>query len=917
MKNLRPHLLVGLLISFLVLSGLHPWLRETLLDARFALLSRPASGDIVLAEIDPRSIEAVGTWPWPRSLHGRLVEQLGKAGATDIVFDVDFSTASTAAEDIAFAEALQFAGGSVVLPAFRQRVADRGDGRTLHVNRPLPDFSRHAWLALVNVLPESDGLIRRYSHGAVIDGEFIPSVGALLAGRHDQSAPPFRIDFGIRPQSVPTVSVIDILRETPVAMAALAGKKVIVSGTAAELGDRFTVPGGRVIPGSLVQALAGESITQGRALAITSPAVALAGLAALILAMAASWRRVRVGRRILALGFIALAVEAAAIGLQAVRPIAFDSSLLLAAIAAYAIVAAIDEIDLRGILRLAAERRFERIAMSLSDGLVCVDRNGLITLWNPGASAIFGHSEQAAIGQPFEILLAPPQEGTGETPFKLTSVPLARLQQRGGAVVELGGLRRSGERFDLECSLSCWQSATGVQYGAVLRDISLRKRQQEHIRYLAECDVVTGLPNRNNLVAHLESSIDAATGAPATVLVIGLKRFQQINNLHGHSFGDALLIAVAKRLQQLAPQARLIARLGGDEFAILFDGDEAEAAALGQRIVTDLQNRSVTVGERPYRAAVSAGLASIGDATQAEILLGNAHFALAAAKTRASSGPVAFDPSMRAAIEQRVVLEAELRTALAYNEFELFYQPQIDLRSGAVVGAEALIRWRHRTRGYVSPGEFMPIVNTTSLSDDVANWVLETACRRAAAWQRRGHKLRIGVNLTQSQFASGDLAADVARLLDETGLRPEGLELEVTEDIILDDGDKTQGVLKALQALGVKIAFDDFGTGYGSLTYLKTFPLDKIKIDQCFVKTLQPDTQDAAIVAATISLGQALGLSVIAEGIETKEVAGLLREMGCNEGQGYLISKPIPAKEFEKAFLQKDASQKKDARLVA
>ncbi|SFJ80614.1 diguanylate cyclase/phosphodiesterase with PAS/PAC and Chase sensor(s) [Bosea sp. OK403] len=906
MKHLRPHLLVGLLLSLLVLSGLHPWLREALLDARFGLLTRQATGDIVLVEIDPRSIEALGRWPWPRSVHAELVQRLERAGATDIVFDVDFSTPSTPDQDAAFAAALQAVGGSVILPAFRQRVADRGDGHTLHINRPIPLFAQQAWLALVNVLPEPDGIIRRYSHGAVIEGEFIPSVGALLAGRHDQNAPPFRIDFGIQPTSVPSLSAIDILRETPAALAALRGKKAIIAGTAAELGDRFTVPNGRIIPGSLVQALAAESIIQGRTLTTTSPAVSLSGLAALIIAMAAIWGWTGAGRRILVLALLALAIEGTAICVQAFHPIAFDSSLLLAAIAAYALTTAIDEIDLRGLLRLTAERRFERIAMSLSDGLVCVDQAGRITLWNPGASAIFGHPEQAAIGQPFEFLLAQGDGGVSEAPFRLTAVPLARLLQRGGTVVELVGLRRSGEHFDLECSLSCWDTATGVQYGVVLRDISLRKRQQEHIRYLAECDTVTGLPNRNSLMAHLEDAISRSEPDTATLLLVGVNRFQQINNLYGHSFGDALVVALVERLRVVAAQASLIARLGSDEFAILFAGEAGEATALGERIVADFQYRPVTVGDRPHRITVAIGLASTSTAQHAEMLIGNAHFALASAKAQPSAAPVPFDPLMRGAIEQREALEAELRTALADNEFELFYQPQIELRTGAIVGAEALIRWRHRERGYVSPAEFMPVVNTTSLSEDVAAWVLETACRRAADWQRRGYAIRIGVNLAQSQFATGDLAAEVERRLTENGLRPELLELEVTEDIILDDGAKTLRVLAALRALGVKIAFDDFGTGYGSLTYLKTFPLDKIKIDQSFVKRLEPGSQDAAIVAATIDLGQALGLSVIAEGIETPATAGLLREMGCGEGQGYLISKPIPAKEFEAKFLSKE-----------
>jgi EAL domain-containing protein (putative c-di-GMP-specific phosphodiesterase class I) len=257
---------------------------------------------------------------------------------------------------------------------------------------------------------------------------------------------------------------------------------------------------------------------------------------------------------------------------------------------------------------------------------------------------------------------------------------------------------------------------------------------------------------------------------------------------------------------------------------------------------------------------------------------------------------------MRAAIEGREAMESELRLALLRDEFELFYQPQIDLRGGTLVGAEALIRWHHPVRGILSPAEFMPVADTGPLSENVSAWILKAACRQAAAWQERGTPVRVGINLTQSQFTVGDLVDDVRRLLDQLALRPELVELEVTEDIILESSHAAQAILGSLRELGVKIAFDDFGTGYGSLTYLKAFPLDTIKIDQSFVRALSPGSDDAAIVRATIGLGHALGLKVIAEGIETEDVARMLALEGCDEGQGYLISRPLPVGAFEERF---------------
>lgn len=898
LSRLRVHILVGIILSALVLSDGHSWLRERLVDLRFNLLSRPASATIALVEIDPPSIEAVGRWPWPRSVHAQLLKSLEKAGASEVVFDVDFSAPSNASDDAAFAEALESVGGSTILPAFRQRHAQRADGRSLFVNRPIPAFADHAWLGLVNVLPERDGVIRRYPFGARIEGEFIPSVGALLASRHNDVAPSFRIDFGIRAETVPSVSVADVLKGDQKALATVRGKRVIVSGTAAELGDRFLTPNGKIMPGSMIQALAAESILQGRTMTLTSRYASLASLLVLALAAAWAWRRFRVGVLAASAIAVALAAEAMAMLVQAYWPVAIDTTLIVAAGLAYALAAALDEIDIRGLLRMVAERRFHRIAMSLRDGLACTDDQGRITLWNAGAQSIFGYKPEEIIGKPFEILLAPHGSGDGEDVFRLTALPKSDLQKGGGSLIEIKGVRQSGEIFDLECSLSGWDTPEGFQHGAVLRDISQRKRQQERIRYLAECDPASGLPNRNSLLAALEHAFQGCGSSEATLVLLSIDHYRQITQLHGATAADAIAVAVARRLQRVAGDATMIARLAGDEFAMLTHSP-LQAEHLAAAAAEAFRTESIVFGERTRRVSLSIGMAEKAAATGAENWLGNGQFALTAAKSSPASGPRAYDPDMRAAIERREVLEAELRLALQRGEFELFYQPQTDLRSGAVIGAEALIRWHHPERGFVSPGEFMPVVNTSSLSEGVAAWVLETACRQAAAWQKRGNPIRIGINLTQSQFMIGDLVADVRSLIDSLALRPELIELEVTEDIILESARAAQSMLGLLRNLGVKIAFDDFGTGYGSLTYLKAFPLDTIKIDQSFVRKLVPGSDDAAIVRATIGLGHALGLSVIAEGIETDEVARMLTAEGCDEGQGYLISRPISAAEFE------------------
>jgi diguanylate cyclase (GGDEF)-like protein/PAS domain S-box-containing protein len=903
-KQYRPHLFVTIALAVVLAGGWHSSLRHALADLRFAWQSRPASGDIVVVAIDASSIDRIGVWPWPRQLYAELIRQLQKADVQDIALDVDFSTPSDSSSDRNFAEALQSAGGSIVLPSFQQPRTDR---TTLHVNRPLPQFAEHSWPALVNVEVGSDGLVRRYPFGEKLDGKFVPAMAAVLAGQYDEKRTPFLIDFSIRTAGIPKVSFADVLRGDPATLQKLQGKRVIIGGTALELGDRFSVPNGVILSGPVLQTLAAESLLQNRALQWTSHIVTLTGLALLALLMLFSWRRLAAGRRVALLAATAVALEAGALAMQAAFPLILDTSLFQIAIIVYIAAIALDEIDIKDLLGRVAESRFQRVAMSLGDGLICTDSSYLITVWNPGATAIFGYLPEEMIGRPFDEICA--TDGTVATSsFSIKNA--AHLAA--GSVVEFDGRRSNGEVFPVEASFSGWQGTDGFQFGAILRDISVRKREAERIRYLAEHDTLTGLINRYTLHAQLEPKISAAemNGRNVALLVIGIDGFQQINDMLGNTCGDLVLRAISQRLTGVIPPAGLVARLSGDEFAIAVPtSDIGENLSRFAERIADGFDAPLLAGNRHLRVKVSIGAAICpGDGRTAEELLSNAHLALSRAKATNRGGHVLFEDSIRRELETRQTLEAELALAAERNEFELFYQPQLHLADGRLIGAEALIRWRHPVRGLVSPAEFMPIVNTSPISERIAEWVLQTACAEGAAWERAGHKLRIGVNLSPSQFESGDLALSVAQVLASTGLSPTSLELEVTEDILLHD---EQGALKTfleIQELGVRLVFDDFGTGFASLSYLKKFPLDGLKIDRSFVLGLLSNADDAAIVSSTIGLSKQLGLSVIAEGIEDRATADFLVRMGCKEGQGYFFGRPMPASEFEAKFLTAPAA---------
>lgn len=905
MKQYRPHFFAIIALAIVLSCGWHGALRHALADLRFAWQSRPATGDIVVVAIDAPSIDKIGVWPWPRQLHGELIRQLQKADVQDIALDVDFSTPSDAASDRLFAEALQSAGGSVVLPSFQQPGTDR---TTVHINRPLKQFTDHSWPAVVNVEVGPDGLVRRYPFGERLDGKFVPSMASVLAGQYAENRAPFLIDFSIRTAGIPKVSYVDVLRGDPATLQKLKGKRVIVGGTALELGDRFSVPNGVIVSGPVLQTLAAESLLQNRALQWTSGLVTLAGLGVLALVMMASWRRVCAGRRVAMLLGMAVAIEAFAFLLQAAYPLMLDTSLFHLAIVVYIATIALDEIDIRDLLGRVAESRFQRVAMSLGDGLICTDANYLVTVWNPGATAIFGYAPEEMIGRPFDTVCAR-NEALAASSFSIRNA----TDVAAGTVIEFDGRRKNGEVFPVEASFSGWQGTDGFQFGAILRDISVRKREAERIRYLAEYDSLTGLINRNTLHAKLATMIAKAEGdgGEVALLVLGLDGFQQINDMLGHAAGDLVLRAVSQRLAAAMAGTGTVARLSGDEFAVTLAGNDLgeSVSALAERLGAAFE-APLLAGTRQHRVRVSIGAAIFPSAGRtADELLSNSHLALSRTKATRRGGHLLFEDSIRRELETRLTLESELALAVERNEFELFYQPQLHLADHSLAGAEALIRWRHPLRGLLSPGEFMPVVNTSPISEAIAEWVLQTACAKAAAWERAGHHLRIGVNLSPSQFQSGDLAASVAQALARTGLSPTSLELEVTEDILLHDEQGALSTFLKIQALGVRIVFDDFGTGFASLSYLKKFPLDGLKIDRSFVMGLLTNADDAAIVNSTIGLSKQLGLSVIAEGIENRATADFLVSMGCEEGQGYCFGRPMPAVEFEAKFLNNQVAE--------
>ena len=386
------------------------------------------------------------------------------------------------------------------------------------------------------------------------------------------------------------------------------------------------------------------------------------------------------------------------------------------------------------------------------------------------------------------------------------------------------------------------------------------------------------------------------------LLLIDLDNFKEVNDTVGHSFGDELLLKYSKDLKALIRNKDFVARLGGDEFAVIVEESDAQnwALELSNEIVRNAENSPIIVDGHQFSTASSIGISVYPqDGENAESLMANADLALYRAKEDQKCKNIFFAPEMRSRLLQRRKIESDLDVALTESQFRLFYQPQFRLRDDKFVGIEALIRWQHPERGLIPPSQFMDVVNAGTISDRVGYWVLETACRQAQVWNQMGYPLRTGVNLSQSQFRSINLVQIVQDVLYRTELPNSLLELEVTENILLEQEKHAEEILHELRLHGVSIAFDDFGTGYASLSYLKNFPLDRIKIDRSFVRDIFTDRDSQAIVRAILALSKLMNLEVIAEGIENKMTLELLEKLDCTEGQGYYFGKPMEAWEIE------------------
>jgi len=865
-----------------------PW-NQSLSDLRMSLSQKDSDAKIVFVAVDSASLSNVGTWPWSRSIHASLLEAVTQAGAVDVLFDFDFTFPGDAEGDQAFAEALELAGGATYLAVFEQ-IANASDPSSRHINSPLPEFAALSWPALVNVGTDAQGLVRHYPYGAQFGDEFVPSAGAMMANDLSSSSETFEIDFSIRAETIPVFSANDVLKRA-VPPERLAGRTVIFGASAIELSDQLAIPVQGIVPGPLVHALAAETLARGLEVKWLRSDWLIIGLGFMLLCLNSMfWKR-----PLLCVTGVAATLFSVEIGgLLAFRTasVVVPSAVFYPGLIGFSILAVANSLQTMtwALLKVSSEARntlciLERVFDDGSDGIVILKKDGTVLRQSASAVAMFGLDDDGQLLLPKRLRVATPQE-------KSSRLQLFEFFSKEGTKVLEYNVTSS--RVELPTGTGKppqHEELTTI----VLRDVTQLKQQEQDIAYLSNYDDRTGALRRNAFLAFLGLRLEG--GTDAIVFALTLDRFKTINVTLGRIVGDAVLKEVVARLEQSTLQLSAPARLGGTSFA--FYTESAADFELADQIATEVANdigRLYRLKDVNAQIGVRIGYTLVEESSDvaAEKALEQAVEAMDSTKQSsldiAPFDPLAWQTQMRAR-----EIERALEGALRDGEFELYYQPQHRVSDGALIGAEALIRWNSSTLGHVYPDEFIGIAETTGFIVELGKWTLEQAARDVL---RLPKDVSIAVNISGIQILKSDLVMDVASILKTVGVPPHRICLELTETVMLTASQKVIETMQDLRFLGVSWALDDFGTGFSSMEYLSKMPLDKVKLDKSFTMKLGVDPTSRPILHSTAELCRGLGVKLLCEGVETKAQLAVLKEEGCIEAQGYYFSRPVPIEDL-------------------
>lgn len=921
MHNMLKNTIVGFLIAITTVAILiGGWLApvdDQIRAFRFDFDNHAPSGKIVLVDIDAKSIKDIGVWPWKRGIYAQLLDRLQKLNVSEVAFDVDFSSASIPAQDKLFSEALARAESTIILAVFNQMETANPQNKTLQSNLPIPLFLESAWPAIVNVFPNAHGYVQSFPLGGVVAGDPVQSMPAILSGHNGSADGAFLIDFGLDADRIERVSVSDILSGN-VAREKLAGKKIIVGANAAELRDFFSVPRYGIVSGHLLQAVAAETLLQGRSIKLSGIRVNLIAVftATFLLVLALqlfSW-----STSITICLSAALFLEGGSTWLQVTRAYSLQTAAPLFAMLAFTLFIVLREIDLRKILILISEKKaqntqtildrviddnFEGVIIILEDDTIYTTSKSarrLLKENNPDipdnlTGACFSEIAPKPFADAVSVAVSNMKSGTWTLePPHILDGPYGGADRK---ILEYGVMP---SKLEGSIALDGHHIPDSIVACLSVRDITKRRLADEKIAYLARFDATTGLPNRNHFIEYASLALEARRqdNCCLAIVCVSLDRFRNVQDALGHRYAESILNVAIERAHLLLSPCDFLASLGTSELVVLIESvsNKSDLEDLVERLVEELAQPYYHAGQGAAIGA-SAGIVIIPDDERfVDTLIKNADAALNRANSQSGNSYSIFEPAMETNIQVRQALELDLWKAIDLNQFRVYYQPQVLLSDGSLCGAEALIRWIHPERGFVSPEDFISIAEQSHLIVDLGEWVLEQACKDVvSSWPAH---LKVAVNISPSQFMQGDLVETVKRIIHTTGMSTDQLDLEITESLFIEDNGRIVRIMNELREMGIHFALDDFGTGYSSLGYIQHFPLDKIKIDQSFVKDLGRNPQSLAIVQTISALANNLGMKTVAEGIEEQEHHSLLHLAGCTIGQGYHYGKPMPLEDM-------------------
>lgn len=901
---------VAILFCSVVFQTVSPWQSadDWLVKNRMGFSKQPAQQEIVFLAIDRKTLDGIGVWPWPRSVIAKTIDYLVTSEALEIFLDIDFSARSTSEEDAILAKALQDADGTVILSAFSQGASVNSALGEMVDSLPLPMFQENSWLATVNVIPDDDGIVRRFPYGHVIASELLPSVPAVLSGKMGPPDSYFEINYAIDPATVPTYSLIDVLSGR-IPNSTFEHKTVVVGAHAIELRDSLAVPVHGTLSGSMLQIIATETLRQDMELVHVLPIWPLLLCFVLQIGCLLILHHKRLTLRIIGLAAISLCAEAAGFILFLKFSLVLPTAAIHGMNAAIISFMAFREMDIRRYMTMIADARatnatnlLRQVFDDSAEAIVVVDENGDILEASPKSRQVFriSTSKETAVDLPEEVLekvknsIANLRAGAQSSSFQ---GEMQLINGVGDAIIEYtitpsllkdidGPTRLKSEDKFVACIMA--------------RDITEKRIQAEKLNFLSERDELTGAYRRHAFTEILGEKLSKLpSGRSCQILVLNLNRFKTVNTTLGREVGNQLLRAVVAKLESSELEFECVARLLGDTFAILLKSTSEESllkakAEATAKLVEDtyfLDSVSISIGARISYVCSESSIQS------PEAMLNCAELALDDSKNSGARTIKGFDSVSTAQHMRARELERDLRPALDEKCLEVYYQPQVDVSGRQLVGVEALARWTHPVLGPISPMEFIAIAEASGTIVQLGQWILRTACLEAASWSV---PVKIGVNVSPVQLVRGNIIEDLKAALEESGLPSSRLMLEITESSFLEGDEDIMNTLRNIRALGVSLALDDFGTGYASLGYISRFPIDVIKVDQSFVRTLTTDLASQSIVQFTKRLSEVLGMTMLCEGVETEQQMKFLSDVGCDQAQGYLFGQPQNATDIRR-----------------